>query len=90
MIRNEGEEGTGRTLKMQYWASSQESKLTEITIDDISVGYQDYDSLGRMVKQGPAIRRRKTSSSLAINIRITARLPMRKSRLTERLTRAYP
>lgn len=46
-----GEEGTGRTLKMQYWASSQESKLTEITIDDISVGYQDYDSLGRMVKQ---------------------------------------
>ncbi|TPG59329.1 RHS repeat domain-containing protein [Ewingella americana] len=45
------EEGTGRTLKMQYWGYDQESKLTEIAIDNISVGYQDFDTLGRIIKQ---------------------------------------
>jgi len=46
-----GEEGTRRTLGMKYWGYGQESKLTEISVDDIPIGYQEFDTLGRLIKQ---------------------------------------
>lgn len=46
-----GEEGVWRTTAMQYWNYGQESKLTQISIDNVPVGYQTFDTLGRLIEQ---------------------------------------